>query len=174
MKTTMAIGLSVLAAALFVSPALAEGGGGLPDGFKGFRGLLRGSLVSKTENQLVLKVQAVVKTWPANKATEANVVLGKDLTIAVKAERLLNALKERKAGDVIVVGVFNEEGNQLRAVEDLRLAEAAGTTPPAAGAEEVARLKARIAELERAVAALKAENEALRKQLAEARGTTPK
>ncbi len=60
-------------------------------------------------------------------------------------ERLIKALAERKVGDAIVVGAMNNEGNVLSGVEVLKLAT---EEAPAPTAEEVARLKTRIVELE--------------------------
>jgi len=161
---------SLILAVVAVPVAMAQGTPpALPEGLQGIRGLMRGKLVSKTENSLVLKVEAVVRTWKENKATNAEAAVGRELTIVIAAgrERLINALKELRAGDTIVVGVMNVEGNQLTAVEDLRKAEAVAPTP-APAADEVARLKARVAELEKLVAQLRAENERLRKELAAA------
>ena len=169
MKKALVVTL-LLAAIVVVIPALAaDEPAALPDGFKGFRGLLKGTISSKTENSFVLKVTEVVKTFPKNEATKPENAVGKELTIQVKADRLQKILKELKAEDVVVSGVFNVEGNVLNAVEDLRKADAPVASPAPAGSEEVAKLRARLADLEKAVAALKAENEALRKQLAEAK-----
>ena len=170
-----AITLSMLLVCGLVLPAaLAEGGAGLPDGFKGFRGLLKGTISSKTENSFVLKVASVENTFPKNTAKKPEEIVGKEITILVKQERLLGALKEREVGQTVIAGAAEEGKDGILAIEQIRRAEAAATTPPPAGTDETARLRARITELEKAVAALKAENEALRKQLAEAKGTAPK
>ncbi len=160
------VAMMVLMAVTVVLPTLAADDVTLPDGFKGFRGLLKGTLVSKTENSCVLKVEAVVQSFKLSKATKPEEIIGKDLTVQVKNEKFVNNMKGLAVGDKVELGAVNEDGNVVIAVEMLRKAEAV-----APAVDEAAKLRARVAELEKEVAALKAENEALRKQLAEAKGT---
>lgn len=154
---------TVVAVALAVG-TVAAAEASLPDGFKGFRGLLKGTILSKTDRSFVLKVDTVVKTFPANRAKKADEIVGKEVTIQVRNERLLSALKERSVGDRVEAGALNEQGTVVTAIEQIKAFDAGAAT------DDVGKLKARVAELEKQVAALKAENEELRKQLA-AKGT---
>ncbi len=170
MNKTLSLMVVALSAGFLTSPVLAAEAS-LPDGLAGFRGILRGVLVSKTDNSLILKVEKIGKTWKENKATNAEAAVGKELTITIapERERLIKALAERKAGEAVEVGVMTTEANQLSGVEVLRKAgaEEAMAATAAASPEEVARLRARVAELEKMVAELKAENDKLRRQLAQ-------
>lgn len=171
MKKMLAL-LTVGLVALCVAPLVLAAEATLPDGMAGFRGILRGTIVSKADNSFVLKVEKIGTTWKENKATNPAAAVGKELTITVspERERMVKALAERKAGDRVDAGAMNTEGNTLTLVEVLKKVEAEGTTAPTTSgtvsAEEAAKLRARIAEMEKQIAALKAENEALRKQLA--------
>lgn len=136
----------------------------LPDGFKGFRGLLKGTILSKTDKSFVLKVDAVVKTFPANKAKKAEEIVGKEVTIQVRNDRLLSALKERSVGERVEAGALNEQGTVVMAIEQIKGFDTGAAT------NDVSKLQARVAELEKQVAALKAENEELRKQLTASKG----
>jgi hypothetical protein len=176
-KATVAV-LAVALVALAVPAALAADGAALPDGLAGFRAMVKGTIVSKAEGQFVIKVAEIVKTLPTNKATNAQAAVGKELTVVVKAEPMLHALAERKVGETVVAGLFNSEGNTLTAIEQIRKADGeaapAASPAPAAGGEETAKLKARISEMEKTIKDLRAENERLRKQLADAAPAAPK
>jgi hypothetical protein len=115
----------VLAVSVVVVPVMAaDEPAALPDGFKGFRGLLKGAIVSKTETSFVLKVEAVTKSFKNSKATKPEEIAGKELTLQVKAERLQKALKELAVGDKVVTSAVNEEGNAVFAIEMIKKAEA--------------------------------------------------
>jgi hypothetical protein len=130
MKNALVLVL-LLAAVAIVVPALAadDAAAGLPDGFKGFRGLLKGTVVSKADGQFVLKVDSVVKTFPPNKATKPEVVVAQQLTIKVTGDKLLHALAERKVDEVVIAGVFNDKDNNLVAIEQIQKAPAEKAAP---------------------------------------------
>ena len=123
MKTAL-MAVALLAAFVVVAPALAADEAALPDGFKNFRGILKGTISSKTENSFVLKVTAVTKSFEKSKATKPEDIVGKEITLQVKAERLQKILKERAVGDTVEVGAVNETGNVVNAVEQLKKVEA--------------------------------------------------
>jgi len=109
----------------------AEGAGGavLPDGIRGFKGLLVGTIVSKGERDFVLRVEKVATVWKQNKAPNPDSVVGKDVMISLRGrsrllERHLHTLRRLKAGDRIVVEAFHLEGDRLTVIELLRKAEA--------------------------------------------------
>jgi hypothetical protein len=125
MKNVLLVTWLLAAIAVVVPAVMADEPAALPDGFKGFRGLLKGTISGKTENSFVLKVKAVTKSFEKSKATKPEDIVGKEITLQVKAERLQKALKERAVGDTVEVGAVNEEGNVVVAVEQLKKVEAA-------------------------------------------------
>ena len=49
---------------------------GLPAGLKGLRGVLYGTLVSKTEKSFVVKVEKVLNVWKESTATDPQAAVG--------------------------------------------------------------------------------------------------
>jgi hypothetical protein len=178
MRKAMVVGLVLASVCLVVSAVWADEPAGAGEGLAGFRGLVKGTIVSKGEGQFVIKVDSLVKTYPANKAAKPENVAGKQLTVKVVGERLLHALAERKAGEVVEAGLLNDEGGAWTSIEMIRRAEAAAapaaSPAPAAGNDETAKLRARVSEMEKTIATLRAQNEELRKKLQAAGGTAPK
>ena len=100
----------------------------LPDGMRGFRGMLRGTVTRRGDRSFVLKVEAVTKVWPQNKASNPQAAIGKEITIVIRpkselGERHLQALRQLKPGDRAVVEAFHFEGNHLTVVEELKKVE---------------------------------------------------
>ncbi len=113
------LGLGVCAAFAADAPAPA-----VPDGFKGFRGMLRGTVVAKTDNGLTLKVEQVLKTWKQSEAKEAASAVGKELKLVISTKSRLagehrQTLAGLKAGDRVDVEVFNTRGDLLEIIEAL-------------------------------------------------------
>jgi len=105
-----------------------ERASGLPDGMRGFRGMVRGTVVRKGDGEFLLKVQKVLKVWKANKAENPQSAVGKILAIVLPREgRLLEqqrkTFRELKVGDQVVVEPFHYKGNALTVVEELRKAD---------------------------------------------------
>jgi hypothetical protein len=110
--------------------AFAEEGGGsaLPEGIRGFRGMVVGTLVSKGENAFVLKVEKITRVWKQNKAKNPECIVGKEVPIDLwaksrLAEQHLKTLAELKAGDRVEVEAFHFGGDCLSVVEVLRKAD---------------------------------------------------
>jgi len=108
----------------------AEGGGMTgPDVVEGFRGMIEGTLVGKSPDAFVVRVDKINKVWRTNTAKSPEALVGKSVTVSLKqeprpAEALLKALAELKAGDRIMVGVVHRAGSGLALVEVLRKLEA--------------------------------------------------
>ena len=105
-----------------------EAAGGLPDGMRGFRGMLRGTIVRKGDGEFLLKVEKVLKVWEQNRAENPQSAVGKTLAVVLPREgRLLEqqrrAFRELKVGDRVVVEPFHFKGNVLTVVEQLRKAD---------------------------------------------------
>jgi len=108
----------------------AEEGDGprLPEGIRGFKGILVGTLVSKGDFSFVLKVHSVKREWRASRAENPESVVGKRVRIALNrrgrlAERHFRTLRHLRAGNRVEVEVFHLEGNVFTVVEMLRRVE---------------------------------------------------
>ena len=106
--------------------------GGLPQGIRGFRGMLEGTIVKKGQRSFVLKVTKTGKTWTQNQAKNPRDAIGKEIEILIQAERGVtdrwkNLVKEHlqvlgtlKAGDRVTVEAFHFGGGHLVVMEELR------------------------------------------------------
>jgi hypothetical protein len=97
----------------------------LPEGMRGFRGMVRGTLVSKTETAFVLKVEKILKTWRGNKAEKPAVMVGREVPMELWPKSRLKeqhrkTLAALKPGDKVVCEPFHFGGNVLSVVEELR------------------------------------------------------
>ncbi|HUU60261.1 MAG TPA: hypothetical protein VMZ50_12010, partial [Phycisphaerae bacterium] len=100
----------------------------LPEGLRGFRGMMVGTITQKGEQSFVLKVEKVTRIWRENKAKDPEAAVGKVLEMVIGpdsrlAKRHLQTLQKLKVGDRVVVEAFHFEGNRLTLVEELRKAE---------------------------------------------------
>jgi len=100
----------------------------LPDGMRGFRGMLRGTITRKGDRSFVLKAEAVTKVWQQNKASSPRAAIGKQIMIVIRpesklGERHVQTLRKLKVGDRTVVEAFHFEGEHLTVVEALQKAE---------------------------------------------------
>ena len=101
-----------------------RGDGTLPDGIKGFRGMMVGKVLEKGEWGLVLHVEKIARVWKENKASNPESIVGRKVRIVVNQrsrlrERFLKAFKELRAGDRAEVEAFHFEAGQLTAVEHI-------------------------------------------------------
>jgi len=97
----------------------------VPEGLRGFRGMLLGTIVAKGDGEFVLKVERVTKVWKHNKATNPQSAVGKKLAVDIwaksrLAEQIRKTLAGLKVGDRVVAEAFHFEGNHLSVVEELR------------------------------------------------------
>ena len=100
----------------------------LPEGIRGSRGMMVGTLVSKTETTFVFKVEKIAKVSKGNKAENPACVVGKELTMALwpksrLAEQHKKTLAGLKAGDRVSVEPFHFGGDTLSVVEELKKVE---------------------------------------------------
>lgn len=166
------VAASVIGGAAWVMAADETVVSGLPEGMKGFKGILFGKILKKGERGFVLQVDKVGQVWPQSTAKEPQSAVGKALEVHLWAKSRLFAqhvktLTALNVGDRIVVEAFHLEGNDLSVVEELKKAdEAAGEQEQTAAQmkEEIARLRNRVAELEKQVAALREENARLKQR----------
>jgi hypothetical protein len=101
----------------------------LPAGVRGFKGMIVGRLVSRTETDLVLKVTKIPLVWKQSRADDPDSMIGEKVTVSVWRksrlfEQQVRALREMKEGDEILVEAFQIEGDRLTIMEVLRKAEA--------------------------------------------------
>jgi hypothetical protein len=100
----------------------------LPEGMKGFSGMLTGKVVEKGKNGFVLEVQAVLKVWKGNRAKNPKSAIGKKLLINVQwrkgkngtwhpDESHLRFVRTLRIGEAIEIEVINDEGARLHILE---------------------------------------------------------
>ncbi len=100
----------------------------LPKGMKGFSGMVRGKVVSKEKNGIVIKVEKILKLWKGNKAENPESAVGKKLLVMprwVKGddgkwhpyELHVRFIKYIKVGQTIDIEIVNEEADALHILE---------------------------------------------------------
>jgi len=109
-------------------PKEGEAEGSLPEGIRGFRGMLIGTIVAKGNERFLLKVEKVTRVWKHNKAQNPQCIVGKKVEIGLwPRSRLVEqhraTLKTLKVGDRVVVEAFHFGGDELSVVEELKKAE---------------------------------------------------
>ena len=97
----------------------------LPEGIRGFQGMMTGTIVKKGTDEFLLKVETIDRTWRGNKAKNPESVVGKTLPVALwKESRLYERHRETlatlKPGDRVSVEPFHRGGNHLSVVEALK------------------------------------------------------
>jgi hypothetical protein len=94
--------------------------GAFPEGLKGFRGILVGTVVSTDVEKgvLVFKGESVQRTWPKNAAKNPASAKGKTLTVEGIAGKWLDTLLSFKPGDRIEVEAFHNGGEKLDFVQE--------------------------------------------------------
>jgi len=106
----------------------------LPEGIRGFKGIMIGTITSKAEKTFVLKVEKITRVWRHNEAKDPESVLGKEVPITLweqsrLAERHRETFAKLKKGDRVEVEAFHLEGDRLAVVEELKKVEAAAAFP---------------------------------------------
>lgn len=86
-----------------------------PSGMKGFRGILRGTLVSKDveKGTLVFKAEKATRTWKANRATDTGSCRGHQFLVKGITGKWVDVLITLKPGDEIEVEAFHNSGEHL-------------------------------------------------------------
>ncbi len=111
-------GLASFALSLFISTAsAAETTTSLPEGAKGFAGMIRGNVVSTGTNELVLSVTEVAKVWNQSKASNPQSLVGKQVQVRGQNENMARFIATLKAGDSVGLDVVNKEGDFLTIAE---------------------------------------------------------
>ncbi len=101
----------------------------IPEGARGFSGLVRAKVISGNENGLAIRIEKVMKTWPNNKARHTESLKGK--MVIVKHGWFKNKesgrwqpnewhqkyIKKAKAGSVIDIEIGNLEGDGMNILE---------------------------------------------------------
>lgn len=80
-----------------------------PEGFRGFAGMVRGTIEAKREEsrELVLKVEAIEQTFPRNRAEKPESIVGKRIVLAGFWARMSKPFDPLRAGDSIRAGVLH-------------------------------------------------------------------
>jgi hypothetical protein len=87
----------------------------LPDGIRGFRGMVSGRLVEKDVEQgrLVLKVEKIERVWKNNTAKDPQSLVGKTITVDGVRGRFLDNLLAIKPEDRLEIEVYHARGEHL-------------------------------------------------------------
>lgn len=76
----------------------------LPEGIRGFIGMLRGKVLKKGEEAFILQVTGIEKTWRNSKARNPKSVIGKNVRFVVSRKPIREEYARIDAGDEVVVG----------------------------------------------------------------------
>lgn len=97
------------------APAAQSAAHGFPEGLRGFRGILSGTVVSRDaeRGELQFRVTSVKRVWKENKAKNAESSAGHTLMVRGISGRFLDVLLVLKAGDAVEVEAFHNAGNHL-------------------------------------------------------------
>ncbi|MBM4041383.1 MAG: hypothetical protein FJ290_23015 [Planctomycetes bacterium] len=110
-------------------PRVEAGGVATAEAVAGFRGMLEGTVVGKTGDALILRVEKINKVWQSNTCKAPEALVGKLVSLSLKyepnpPEALATALAALKAGDRVLAGATHREGKFVSLVEVLRKIEA--------------------------------------------------
>ncbi|MFM7164657.1 MAG: hypothetical protein ACKO3T_05380 [Planctomycetaceae bacterium] len=91
-----------------------------PSGMQGFRGILKGQLISRDleQGQLVFRASEVTRTWKENKASNTESCKGREFTVKRISGKWLDVLVTLKPGDRIEVEAFHNGGEHLDFVSE--------------------------------------------------------
>ena len=98
----------------------------VPEGLRGFRGIIRGPVLNNTEGSLILRIDRIQKVWQGSKAKDPGALktaIGKLVRLGMRAKahaRVREAFAAIKMGDHIEAGVMHTEDGRLTIVELLR------------------------------------------------------
>jgi hypothetical protein len=111
------------ALALWTAAAVgADADTALPAGAKGFAGMIAGEVTSAGDNQLVLSVGEILRTWKHSTAEDAKSMVGRKVQVRGRgdgghATAVAKFIAGLKVGDRIGIDVRNAEGDVLILVE---------------------------------------------------------
>jgi hypothetical protein len=88
---------------------------GVPEGLRGFRGMLVGELLNKDDEAgtLVFRAERVSKVWKGNKAENPQAAVGMTLRVDGIRGKFLDTLLTLKPGDKVEVEAFHNRGEKL-------------------------------------------------------------
>jgi hypothetical protein len=88
---------------------------GFPAGMRGFRGILRGKLISRDieKGELVFRAERATRTWKANLAKDTKSCRGRDFLVRGITGKWLDVLLTLEPGDPIEVEAFHNGGEHL-------------------------------------------------------------
>lgn len=123
--------IRIALALVFLLPAASRAGeDALPDGFKGFSGRLRGTVVSVRDDGrgFALKVSALVKVWKNNRAEEPWCIVGRTVDVLAQwtkgdgdswhpVERHVRFINTLDEGESLAIEVVQDEGERLHILE---------------------------------------------------------
>jgi hypothetical protein len=98
----------------------AQSGDGFPEGMEGFRGILRGKLVSRDveKGELVIRAEKTTQVWKENRAKDTESCRGREFLVKRISGKWLDTLIGLKPGDTIEVEAFHNGGHNLDFVSE--------------------------------------------------------
>ena len=120
MEFTTKISASESSATPAPAPPENAGNSSFPAGMQGFRGILKGQLISRDleKGELVFRASGVTRTWKENKATDTNSCKDRTFTVKRISGKWLDVLVSLKPGDTIEVEAFHNGGEHLDFVSE--------------------------------------------------------
>lgn len=91
----------------------------LPDSARGFAGMIRGEVVGRQGERIVVAVREVTNVWKTNQAQNSDSVVGKKVAVKSPSPEgpIARFLKSVKVGDNVQLDVANREGAELTILE---------------------------------------------------------
>lgn len=98
----------------------AKSNNGFPEGMEGFRGILRGKLVSRDveKGELVIRAEKTTQVWKENRASDTESCRGREFLVKRISGKWLDVLIGLKSGDTIEVEAFHNGGQYLDFVSE--------------------------------------------------------
>lgn len=93
--------ISLMLAFLALSVGVVTAASSLPDGARGFAGMVGGKVLAKGAGQITIEVTAIVKSWKHSRAEKPEALVGQKVAVMVKP-----GLYERKPGYLARVQAF--------------------------------------------------------------------
>ena len=111
---------------------------GVPDGLKGFRGMLIGVIAKKGDHEFIIEVVKITRTWKESKAENPQAAVDKKVVCELWPEGRMHERHHRtlaglKRGDRVLVEPFHlkPDHDHLTVVEELKKLEKDPETPKA-------------------------------------------
>ena len=102
------------------SPEASVPSSGFPAGMRGFRGILRGTLVSKDieKGTMVFEADQVMRTWKASRASDTGSCRGHQFLVKGISGKWVDVLITMKPDDRIEVEAFHNSGEHLDFIDE--------------------------------------------------------